>query len=407
MTTLNNAASSCHAIAGSTSGDDPAILHKHYSHIYSSSKNSSKRSRAAYQASIADDDNTYPRTHKKRRFRANKKMKRLATILNNVTPPPSSSKISPDLCKNHTHVFDGSHCASTSTLTPPPPGAYIATKVQQFHIPDSPPQSGLEFKHPSDPTSPLFIKAPRSLSLSFTGLHSPEFSQSLCSSFLAALDHTKTSNTRGNSRKTFTHNNVANLGSQPNRSKPGCTTTYHKAAMDPLHWDTIVGYMVSAEKLFCNLMHPKVIAHAIHAQKTTRYPLVLPTSGIARDGTSMFSAINIARNAYLRAHTDQDFYYSIMSAFLLDHQYTNSDEVICYFVFPTLGVAVPIRPGDHLIFSPQIPHCISSRCNPNQTVIATSMYLKTAVVGLYDNSIQLTEQQQMLAAAYDSSTTIK
>ena len=93
--------------------------------------------------------------------------------------------------------------------------------------------------------------------------------------------------------------------------------------------------------------------------------------------------------------------YAIVSAHLADHQYSLIDDIIVYFCFPTLGIAVPLRLGDQLIFSPQVPHCISSRCNHNQEVISTSMYLKDAAVGLNDNTMELTPQQQRLAGQYD------
>jgi hypothetical protein len=132
---------------------------------------------------------------------------------------------------------------------------------------------------------------------------------------------------------------------------------------------------------------------------------MLPSSGLEKEGTTIFSAMNISQDAYLRAHIDNDFTYSVISAHLPDHQYSLHDEIIAYFCFPTLGVAVPIRPGDQVIFSPQVPHCISSRCNPYQTVLSTSMYLKSAVVGLNDNTLQLTTQEQLLADQYNTELT--
>ena len=45
--------------------------------------------------------------------------------------------------------------------------------------------------------------------------------------------------------------------------------------------------------------------------------------------------------------------------------------------FPTLGAAVPLRPGDFLLFNALIPHCISSRCKQSDEVMCLSMYFKT------------------------------
>ncbi len=67
-------------------------------------------------------------------------------------------------------------------------------------------------------------------------------------------------------------------------------------------------------------------------------------------------------------------------------KYEVDDEIVVYFCFPTLGVAIPLRPGDYLIFNP-IPHCVSSRCNHTQDVLLVMMYLKTGVVGLNNNDL--------------------
>ncbi len=47
---------------------------------------------------------------------------------------------------------------------------------------------------------------------------------------------------------------------------------------------------------------------------------------------------------------------------------------------------VALRPGDFLLFNPQEPHSISSRCCAGDEVFCISSYLKTGVVGDNDNS---------------------
>ncbi len=87
-----------------------------------------------------------------------------------------------------------------------------------------------------------------------------------------------------------------------------------------------------------------------------------------------------------------------------DH-YSAADNVVVYFCFPTLGVAVPLRPGDFLLFNAQIPHCVSSRCKHTDQVMVLSMYLKTSVVGLNNNEFQLNSRQSILAKRYQSIVT--
>jgi hypothetical protein len=82
-------------------------------------------------------------------------------------------------------------------------------------------------------------------------------------------------------------------------------------------------------------------------------------------------------------------------------KYELTDEVVIYFCFPTLGVAVPLRPGDFLIFNALIPHCVSSRCRQVDEVMVISMYLKSAVVGLNNNVLPLNSKQIHLARRYN------
>ena len=80
--------------------------------------------------------------------------------------------------------------------------------------------------------------------------------------------------------------------------------------------------------------------------------------------------------------------------------YHLKDDVIVYFCFPTLGIAVPLRPGDYLLFNPLIPHCILSRCKHDDEIMCILMYMKTAIVGLNDNLLPLTPSQKQLADKY-------
>ncbi len=59
---------------------------------------------------------------------------------------------------------------------------------------------------------------------------------------------------------------------------------------------------------------------------------------------------------------------------------------MCFFAFPQIGIAVPLQPGDTLMFNPQEPHCISLRCSKDDNIYCISSYLKTQVVGLNDNN---------------------
>ncbi len=62
-----------------------------------------------------------------------------------------------------------------------------------------------------------------------------------------------------------------------------------------------------------------------------------------------------------------------------------------YFMLPELGLAIGLRPGDHLLFNPLFYHCISTKDYTayRKKLYVASYYLKTAVVGGNDNSIPI------------------
>ena len=92
---------------------------------------------------------------------------------------------------------------------------------------------------------------------------------------------------------------------------------------------------------------------------------------------------------------------SIIQVFLKGKsEYLSNDDVVVYFCFPTIDVAVPLRPGDYLLFNSRIPHCISSRCKVEEDILVTSIYLKTAVVGMNNNDLPLTEEQTRIVERF-------
>ncbi len=68
--------------------------------------------------------------------------------------------------------------------------------------------------------------------------------------------------------------------------------------------------------------------------------------------------LDVGINVYLRSHIDRDFTMLIVQAHIDNHVYQVDDEILCYFAFPTIGVAVALWPGDFLLFNPQEPYFI-------------------------------------------------
>ncbi len=59
--------------------------------------------------------------------------------------------------------------------------------------------------------------------------------------------------------------------------------------------------------------------------------------------------------------------------------YKGDGKVMTYFIFPQLGVSVPLLLGDLLLFNATEPHAISKQCNKRLDVYCISLYLKSAV----------------------------
>ncbi len=81
-------------------------------------------------------------------------------------------------------------------------------------------------------------------------------------------------------------------------------------------------------------------------------------------------------------------------------QYNVDVNVVVYFCFLMLGVAVPLLPSDFLLFNTLIPHCVSSRCRQGDEVMSVAMYLKSAVVGMNNNQLPVNSKQFILAEKY-------
>ena len=102
-----------------------------------------------------------------------------------------------------------------------------------------------------------------------------------------------------------------------------------------------------------------------------------------------FVSVAFGINVHLIVHTDDDATYSVEYVNQAGHPYKLIKNILAYSYFPCLEMALALRAGDALILNAHKPHLISSRCNNNDVVYCISMYLKTDVFSLNNNSIEL------------------
>ncbi len=155
--------------------------------------------------------------------------------------------------------------------------------------------------------------------------------------------------------------------------------------------------MKCAEMCFSTLADHQVISHLYHAKKAVPFKTFSSTACKSPTFSSEYvGGIAFSTNVFLHCHTDADFTMSITQVFLKGQsEYHLNDDIVAYFCFPTLGVAVSLRPGDYLIFNALIPHCISSHCKLDDEIMCVSVYLKTSVVGMNNNDLALTPTQSL------------
>ena len=122
--------------------------------------------------------------------------------------------------------------------------------------------------------------------------------------------------------------------------------------------------------------------------------LWLPDWSIVKSGYSILVSLSCCRNIHANSHVDCDMCQGMM---VVLHQpgvqYTYREEPLAYLCFPCLGCAVPLCPGNSIIFNPHNPRGLSSTIDPSVEIYSVGMYLKTSIAGMNDTSLPLTDTQ--------------
>jgi hypothetical protein len=157
-----------------------------------------------------------------------------------------------------------------------------------------------------------------------------------------------------------------------------------------IHATALNKFAKGVEKIFKYRAHELAVQSAYTASKLIDFKTL--------DGCHIYSGMAIGTNKYLKNHQDKDYAYSMVTVLAKGACKENDTRVLAYFCFPRLGIAVPLCSGDVLMFNPQEPHCLSSRCHIEHEIVCMSIYLKSSVVGLNDNKIELAPLQKKSAS---------
>ena len=243
----------------------------------------------------------------------------------------------------------------------PPHGIrWHSIPVRDLHIEDTLiGDIGLSFPR-IDGTSP-FIRLPCRVSLeiiSHVGLPSIYDALSHCK------NHRCVALSQSDRKRVFTdfgkHVTYACVGPQPSRiSNTVLNNPPFVDALPQRQWEQLVWLMKRAETSFSLFADHCVISHLHHAKNLVPFKTFSPT--VDKKSSTLSSdflgGIAFGSNVFLHCHTDADFTMSISQVFLKKRlEYRINDHIIAYFCFPTLGVAVPLCPGDYFMFNALIPH---------------------------------------------------
>ena len=228
---------------------------------------------------------------------------------------------------------------------------------------------------------------------------SNRFYQSLCDGYNVQ----RTSLYRGKVKIIYSEYKYCTMGTQPCRAEPGVRAyTYHMEKMPKESWDNIVETLAKVEKIMSTFLPSDELRHLNLGRELLGYQTMSPTMTSDNEKKlilplKIFGGVAFGYQVHNAIHTDDDYSHTVVTVHVDNLHYRYLNRVVAYFCFPRIGIAVALRSGDIIIFNAQEPHAVSSRCRFDDNVFCVSMYLKTAVVGLNDNSIDLAPMQQSLS----------
>ena len=191
------------------------------------------------------------------------------------------------------------------------------------------------------------------------------------------------------------------LGYVQNRRDRGLkeSSSFIKVKWNFRVYQAVSNLFISVEKKVKKFMHYQLWKGLKSANKHVGWKCFPFHDG---QSSKLFPAMACGLNVFLPAHIDDDAFLSVTMTIGKDPP-TMDSPISHYFCFPSHGVAVPLRPGDLLIFNPRILHCVSSRVDQSQHYFCVSFYLKTSHASGNDNTTrQLTAMEKDLLKVADT-----
>jgi len=157
--------------------------------------------------------------------------------------------------------------------------------------------------------------------------------------------------------------------------------------------DTLVASIEHLFFAYVSNVEISIVSSAIELVDAPTFTMPPSESYPNPEKAKVYGAMAVGVDVCLATHTDKDFTLSAITVKCRSDCHPE-ERILVYFAFPALGIAIPLRVGDVLFFNPNEPHCITSRVSKTDQIYIVSLYLKSAVIGLNNNSIPLTVEQK-------------
>lgn len=376
-----------------------------FCHVFSSKDGAtSQRTRAAAGAHVSKSSSQLlPRiTVRNRKRSAGRKRKKLASKLDTIHVTEemerAAAQFPTSYLEDNVVVFDGGEVSATAIPPVDPIQGWTPVSVLPGPLVICEPscaEKGLMYVG-TNTRNPSFVLLPRSDAI---GINSD--GREVCHS-MTKITRKQTNLVRGSSKTVYGRNKYCCVGAKPKRNAPGIHPGIfrYEQKVNVSDWDCVVKAVKRCEHAFYGFLDTEVISHIQEARKLIPWESISYSGSNEGSNATIYNGIAFGVNVFLRAHIDQDFTYSVIQVHVDGVDYSLDDAIMCYFCFPCLGVAVPLRPGDFLLVNALEYHCLSSRCNSDVDIFCVSSYLKTAVVGGNDNGKLLNEDEIKCLSLY-------
>jgi hypothetical protein len=119
-----------------------------------------------------------------------------------------------------------------------------------------------------------------------------------------------------------------------------------------------------------------------------------------------FTGMALATEYWSPLHVDNDLFFTLLSCFDPTMELKNSykENILFYFCFPSVGLAVPMRNTDVLLFNSSFPHCATNYRRKSTRIFSLFTSATTIYSGMVSNEDFTPDEEEDIEFRYDEAT---